>query len=101
MVEVRSAGVNKGTAAMHFVSRGDYDFILAVGDDWTDEDLFKILPEKACRLCGRPEIYQDDLCEQCWNDQNRVPEQPKKGIIDRLKEQEEEELRRPYLYTGL
>lgn len=47
VIEVRSAGVNKGTAAMHFVSRGDYDFILAVGDDWTDEDLFRILPEKA------------------------------------------------------
>lgn len=47
-----------------------------------------------CMVCGRPEIYQNDLCEQCWNDQNRAPEQPKKGIIDRLKEQEEEELRR-------
>lgn len=47
-----------------------------------------------CRLCGRPEIYQDDLCKQCWNDQNRVPEQPKKGIIERLKEAEAEELRR-------
>ncbi len=52
-----------------------------------------------CRVCGRPEIYQGDLCEQCWKDQNRAPaqpepEQPKKGIIDRLKEQEDDELRR-------
>lgn len=47
-----------------------------------------------CMVCGRPEIYQEDLCEQCWNDQNRAPEQPKKGIIERLKEAEAEELRR-------
>ena len=25
----------------------DFDFILAAGDDWTDEDLFKVLPETA------------------------------------------------------
>jgi trehalose 6-phosphate synthase/phosphatase len=24
-----------------------YDFVLALGDDWTDEDLFKALPEGA------------------------------------------------------
>ncbi|MDI6641750.1 MAG: bifunctional alpha,alpha-trehalose-phosphate synthase (UDP-forming)/trehalose-phosphatase [Elusimicrobiota bacterium] len=47
VVEVRCAGVNKGTAGMHFLSKDEFDFILAVGDDWTDEDLFKILPEKS------------------------------------------------------
>lgn len=47
VVEVRNAGVNKGTAGMHFISKNDFDFILAVGDDGTDEDLFKIVPETA------------------------------------------------------
>jgi trehalose 6-phosphate synthase/phosphatase len=47
VVEVRCAGVNKGIASMHFISQDDFDFILAVGDDWTDEDLFKALPETA------------------------------------------------------
>jgi trehalose 6-phosphate synthase/phosphatase len=47
VVEVRCAGVNKGIAALHFVSQQTFDFILAVGDDWTDEDLFKALPETA------------------------------------------------------
>lgn len=46
VVEVRNAGINKGTTALHFIS-GDYDFILAIGDDLTDEDLFKILPAEA------------------------------------------------------
>ena len=47
VVEVRNASVNKGVAAMHFISRGSFDFILAIGDDSTDEDLFKMLPGTA------------------------------------------------------
>ena len=47
VVEVRNAGVDKGTAALHFLSKNRFDFILAVGDDWTDEDLFKIVPPTA------------------------------------------------------
>jgi trehalose 6-phosphate synthase/phosphatase len=47
VVEVRCAGVNKGIAGLHFISKDNFDFILAIGDDWTDEDLFKVLPETA------------------------------------------------------
>lgn len=47
VVEVRNAGLNKGDAGLYCKSKGDYDFILAAGDDWTDEDLFKVLPETA------------------------------------------------------
>ena len=47
VVEVRNAGVNKGAAAMQLISKDTFDFVLAVGDDWTDEDLFKTLPETA------------------------------------------------------
>jgi len=47
IVEIRNVGVDKGAAARHFASAREYDFILAVGDDWTDEDMFKALPEKA------------------------------------------------------
>ncbi len=47
VVEVRNAGVNKGTAGLYWISKNDFDFIMAIGDDWTDEDLFKVLPEKS------------------------------------------------------
>ncbi len=47
VIEIRNAGVNKGTAGMYYLGKKKYDFILAMGDDWTDEDLFKVLPEKA------------------------------------------------------
>jgi len=47
VVEVRSAGVNKGTVASDLVQRLDPDFILALGDDQTDEDVFLVLPRTA------------------------------------------------------
>jgi trehalose 6-phosphate synthase/phosphatase len=47
IVEVRTSGVNKGAAAREWVSKGTYDFIFAIGDDWTDEDIFPILPASA------------------------------------------------------
>jgi trehalose 6-phosphate synthase/phosphatase len=50
VVEIRIAGINKGFAALHWLESGAYDFVLAAGDDWTDEDLFRILPEKACSI---------------------------------------------------
>jgi trehalose 6-phosphate synthase/phosphatase len=46
-VEVRIAGINKGTTARELIAGGDYDFVLAIGDDKTDEDLFAVLPEWA------------------------------------------------------
>jgi trehalose 6-phosphate synthase/phosphatase len=47
IIEIRNTGINKGTLASQFVSENGSDFILAIGDDWTDEDLFKALPDKA------------------------------------------------------
>ncbi len=46
-VEIRNTGINKGTAATFWMARKSYDFILALGDDTTDEDLFRSLPEQA------------------------------------------------------
>jgi trehalose 6-phosphate synthase/phosphatase len=48
VVEVRSGGVNKGATATAFLpaDRAD-DFVLAIGDDWTDEELFHALPGTA------------------------------------------------------
>jgi trehalose 6-phosphate synthase/phosphatase len=47
VVEVKNVGVNKGTAVQKWVSSNDWDFIIAIGDDWTDEDTFTVLPEWA------------------------------------------------------
>ncbi len=47
VLEVRNPGINKGRAALRLISGRSWDFILAVGDDRTDEDLFAVLPESA------------------------------------------------------
>jgi trehalose 6-phosphate synthase/phosphatase len=47
IVEVKNAGINKGQAAVNWLSKKKWDFMLAVGDDLTDEDLFRELPEDA------------------------------------------------------
>jgi trehalose 6-phosphate synthase/phosphatase len=47
VVEVRNAGVDKGTASQRWLSKSSFDFILATGDDRTDEDMFAALPREA------------------------------------------------------
>ncbi len=43
IIEVRMRGMDKGTITKKLLSENDYDFILACGDDSTDEDMFKLL----------------------------------------------------------
>jgi trehalose 6-phosphate synthase/phosphatase len=50
VVEVRTAGINKGIAALHFLGQERYDYTMAIGDDSTDEDMFKALPKTACTI---------------------------------------------------
>ena len=50
VVEVRNVGVDKGAAGLIWMAKHPYDFILAMGDDWTDEDLFSALPSDALSI---------------------------------------------------
>lgn len=45
VIEIKSSSVNKGRAASYILSKKNYDFVLAVGDDWTDEYMFEEVPE--------------------------------------------------------
>ena len=47
VVEIKNAGINKGAAAARWVSTHQPNFILALGDDRTDEDTFRALPPDA------------------------------------------------------
>ena len=47
VLEIRNTGVDKGRAALRWLGNESYDFILAIGDDQTDEDLFASLPAEA------------------------------------------------------
>ncbi|ETZ19567.1 bifunctional alpha,alpha-trehalose-phosphate synthase (UDP-forming)/trehalose-phosphatase [Pedobacter sp. V48] len=43
VIEVRNKGINKGLSAARILDGKNYDFVLCIGDDQTDEDMFKIL----------------------------------------------------------
>lgn len=47
IVEVRPTAVNKGAAARLWLMNNSWNFIMGVGDDWTDECLFEVLPQDA------------------------------------------------------
>jgi trehalose 6-phosphate synthase/phosphatase len=60
VVEVRNSNIHKGVAGNYYVQKHNPDFILAIGDDWTDEDLFNAMPPEAwtvkvgyARSCAR------------------------------------------------
>ncbi|MFQ6128335.1 MAG: bifunctional alpha,alpha-trehalose-phosphate synthase (UDP-forming)/trehalose-phosphatase [Thermoplasmata archaeon] len=47
VVEVRNTGISKGRASLSWTSKEKWDFVFAMGDDRTDEDVFALLPESA------------------------------------------------------
>jgi trehalose 6-phosphate synthase/phosphatase len=47
VMEIKHIGINKGRAAQRWLAKEQWDFILAIGDDVTDEDIFAVLPESA------------------------------------------------------
>jgi len=47
IVEIKSPKYTKGAEAKRLLQKDKYDFILAMGDDTTDEDTFRALPRSA------------------------------------------------------
>ncbi len=50
VIEARPAHHSKGTVATRLAEQKPYDFILSIGDDTTDEDMFRALPTWAYTL---------------------------------------------------
>jgi trehalose 6-phosphate synthase/phosphatase len=48
VVEVKQADINKGKGALYYLDKSPaWDFIMGMGDDYTDEDIFAVLPKSA------------------------------------------------------
>ena len=50
VVEIKHIEVNKGRSVNHLLQEGKYDFILVIGDDTTDEDMFRAVPSSAITI---------------------------------------------------
>ncbi|MFT4224743.1 bifunctional alpha,alpha-trehalose-phosphate synthase (UDP-forming)/trehalose-phosphatase [Dysgonomonas sp.] len=50
IVEVKSGEFNKGSEALRLMNQNNYDFVMAVGDDTTDEEMFIALPDDAITI---------------------------------------------------
>jgi trehalose 6-phosphate synthase/phosphatase len=46
VIEARTRGIDKGTAAAIWLNEPHYGFHLAIGDDRTDEDMFRVIPRE-------------------------------------------------------
>lgn len=47
VIEVKNIGIDKGSAAKRWLEKAEWDFVMAIGDDRTDEDVFRELPAEA------------------------------------------------------
>ncbi|VBB48088.1 conserved hypothetical protein [uncultured Paludibacter sp.] len=50
IVEIKSPEFNKGSEINRRLAKHKYDFVLAIGDDTTDEDMFRALPENGISI---------------------------------------------------
>ncbi len=50
VIEVKMAGINKGKTAQRWLEKENFDFVFAVGDDFTDEDTFRVMDNHAYTL---------------------------------------------------
>jgi trehalose 6-phosphate synthase/phosphatase len=93
-IEIRNAGINKGTAVRRWLSNSDFDFIMAIGDDLTDEDMFAVLPQRAYsfrvgatptrarfRLNNAGEVLQF-LTELALTHDHKAKKQPDNSTLD-------------------
>lgn len=47
ILEIKPRSIHKGIVADELLASSNADFVLCIGDDYTDEDMFKALPETA------------------------------------------------------
>ena len=66
VIEVTPSAINKGTTVSEILSKGKYDLIISIGDDVTDENMFKYLPKssitiKVGKKITKAKYYLDDV----------------------------------------
>ena len=47
ILEIRQLGINKGRAIERWLEKEPWDFVVTAGDDYTDEEMFAVMPHDA------------------------------------------------------
>ncbi|MFD2999554.1 bifunctional alpha,alpha-trehalose-phosphate synthase (UDP-forming)/trehalose-phosphatase [Pontibacter toksunensis] len=75
-VEIKAQEINKGKASSYWLSKFPHKFVLAVGDDWGDEDIFKAMPREAytVKVGNSYSVakYHVDTCEEARQTLDRL-----------------------------
>jgi trehalose 6-phosphate synthase/phosphatase len=50
VIEIKNVEINKGKATLAWLQEREFEFKLAIGDDTTDEDIFKVLPNDSVTI---------------------------------------------------
>ena len=72
VIEIKTAGINKGKAAEYWLDKGDWDFVLAIGDDRTDEDMFAVMPEGAISIRVGMKLTNANYNIRNWQDVRKL-----------------------------
>lgn len=72
VVEVKNQEINKGKAAKSILREDRVDFIMAIGDDTTDEDIFKAMPARAFTIKVGDALSAADYFVSSFRDVRRL-----------------------------
>jgi trehalose 6-phosphate synthase/phosphatase len=82
-LEIKGPGIDKSKATMDFIATERFDFILAIGDHWTDEETFKTLPSWAHTICVGHKYSQAQFNVNSYKEVNQLLE--RLGEVEPLK----------------
>ncbi|MCJ8164553.1 bifunctional alpha,alpha-trehalose-phosphate synthase (UDP-forming)/trehalose-phosphatase [Pontibacter sp. E15-1] len=75
-VEIKAQEINKGKASSYWLTKFPHKFVMAIGDDWGDEEIFKAMPREAYTIkVGNSHSvakYHVDTCEDARQTLSRL-----------------------------
>ncbi|QCR22784.1 bifunctional alpha,alpha-trehalose-phosphate synthase (UDP-forming)/trehalose-phosphatase [Pontibacter sp. SGAir0037] len=82
-VEIKANEINKGRATSRWLNMYPHDFVLAIGDDWGDEEIFKSMPREAytVKIGNAYSVakYHLDTCSEARKLLGRLVQKKKEG----------------------
>lgn len=68
VLEIKNMSINKGRAARRWLEKDNFDFVMAIGDDHTDEDTFKAMPPDAITIKVGSNVSAASYCLKSYQE---------------------------------